>query len=96
MDWIALQASPLWKELWESPELAAKKQKILSLLLNGSWDEKTLAYLKGQLTALDELPKMVFELAKKQALEEKKAKEEHRRVLDPHEAAILNMIPEIS
>jgi hypothetical protein len=71
MNWIGLIANPLWRELWDSPEIKARRAYLEHQLLHGSeTDPHTIGSLRGQLAGLDSLKGLVETYAKKQQQEE--------------------------
>lgn len=71
MNWIALAASPMWRDLWDAPELKARREYLERQLLRGSeTDPHTIGTLRGQLAGIESFKSLVETLAKKQQQEE--------------------------
>jgi hypothetical protein len=71
MNWIGLIANPLWRELWDSPEIKARRAYLEHQLLRGSeTDPHSIGVLRGQLAGMDSLKGLVESFAKKQQQEE--------------------------
>lgn len=66
MDWIALATDPNWKALWESEQMKDWRENLVQKLVVGKWDAETLGFIRGQIAALDRLPRTVEMLATKQ------------------------------
>lgn len=56
VNWIELHHHPLWRALWNSPEIERKESALRERLLGGNvTDPHELGLLRGQLKALAEL-----------------------------------------
>ncbi len=99
MDWVALQTDPLWKEFWASEEIANKRLAITNHIVNGRYTPDQLGFLRGQLKALDSIQELVFELAKKQAIERAREDSKDSKPPDPQRfrrfRKLLEKVPEI-
>lgn len=71
MNWVALVANPLWRELWDSPEIKARRAYLEHQLLRSSeTDPHTIGTLRGQLAGMDVLKALAEGFAKKQQQDE--------------------------
>ncbi len=70
MNWIELHRSPLWKALWESPEMKSKVQQMHNLLVNANLEPEARGVVRGQIKFIESFPFFVEGLARQQAARE--------------------------